>query len=175
MRADLIDATVRTVARVQQVLAAWHSCERRLKATNSLVLVANLTDVKEQLAALVHPGFVTAAGVRRLPDLMRYLVAVDRRLQQMPAGAQRDGVRMEKVHEMQAEYAELLAALPAGPPCSGRGPGHPLDDRGAAGQLLRPRARHRLPGLRQAHPEGRSTPRGPEPASRRDDEFDRRA
>ncbi len=116
VRADITDATVATVARVQQVLAAWHSCERRLKATTSLVLVANLTDVKEQLAGLVHPGFVTASGVGRLPDLLRYLVAVDRRLQQMPAGPQRDRVRMDKVHEMRAEYAELLAALKPGRP-----------------------------------------------------------
>ncbi len=116
VRADLVDTTVGTVARVQQVLAAWQACERRLKATTSPVLLANLTDVREQLAALVHPGFVTAAGWRRLPDLLRYLVAVDRRLTQMPAAAQRDRSRMEKVHQMRAEYAELLAAFPPGRP-----------------------------------------------------------
>lgn len=116
VRADITDATVDTVARVQQVLAAWHSCERRLKATTSLVLVPNLTDVKEQLAELIHAGFVTAAGVRRLPDLLRYLVAVDRRLQQMPTGAQRDRGRMEKVQELRREYDDLRAALPGGRP-----------------------------------------------------------
>ncbi|MDX6355627.1 MAG: ATP-dependent helicase HrpA, partial [Streptomyces sp.] len=47
---------------------------------------------------------------------MRYLVAVDRRLQQMPTGVQRDTTRMDKVHEIQAEYADLLAAQPAGRP-----------------------------------------------------------
>ncbi|WUH92716.1 ATP-dependent RNA helicase HrpA [Streptomyces sp. NBC_00433] len=116
VRADLVELTGRSVQRVQQVLAAWHSCERRLKDTKSLVLVANLQDVKEQLAALVHPGFVTEAGLKRLPDLMRYLVAADRRLQQMPTGAQRDATRMEKIREIQAEYAQLLASLPPGRP-----------------------------------------------------------
>ncbi|MCQ4085136.1 ATP-dependent RNA helicase HrpA [Streptomyces sp. RB6PN25] len=116
VRADLVDACVRTVAAVQQVLAAWQSCEQRLKATTSLALVANVTDVKEQLAGLIQPGFVTASGVGRLPHLLRYLVAVDRRLQQMPANAQRDRTRMEKVQEMQEEYAELLAALKPGRP-----------------------------------------------------------
>ena len=47
---------------------------------------------------------------------MRYLVAVDRRLQQMPTGVQRDTTRMEKVHEMQDEYAWLLEQLPQGRP-----------------------------------------------------------
>ncbi|MFI0894963.1 ATP-dependent RNA helicase HrpA [Streptomyces sp. NPDC020983] len=116
VRADLVELTVRTVRQVQQVLAAWHSCERRLKDTTSPALLANTADVREQLAALIRPGFVTEAGLRRLPDVMRYLVAADRRLQQMPTGAQRDATRMEKVREIQAEYAELLAAQPAGRP-----------------------------------------------------------
>ncbi|MFD7168657.1 ATP-dependent RNA helicase HrpA [Streptomyces violascens] len=116
VRADLVDATVRTVGQVQQILAAWQACERRLKATNSLTLVNNVTDVRNQLAALVPPGFVTKTGLKRLPDLMRYLVAVDRRLQQMPTAVQRDTTRMEKVHEMQDEYAWLLEQLPQGRP-----------------------------------------------------------
>ncbi|MEU8507629.1 ATP-dependent RNA helicase HrpA [Streptomyces brevispora] len=116
VRADLVDLTVRTIGQVQQILAAWQACERRLKATNSLVLINNVTDVREHLARLVPPGFVTATGLRRLPDLMRYLVAEDRRLQQMPTNVQRDTSRMEKVHEMQDEYAWLLEQLPQGRP-----------------------------------------------------------
>ncbi|MBD0842307.1 ATP-dependent RNA helicase HrpA [Streptomyces sp. TRM68416] len=116
VRAEIVDATVRTVGQVQQVLAAWQACERRLKGVQSPVLLANLTDVRKQLNALVKPGFVTATGTRRLPDLMRYLVAADRRLQQMPTNVQRDTTRMEKVHEMQDEYAWLLEQMPQGRP-----------------------------------------------------------
>ncbi|MFI5616226.1 ATP-dependent RNA helicase HrpA [Streptomyces sp. NPDC051567] len=116
VRADLVDTTVRTVGQVQQILAAWQACERRLKTTGSLALAANVQDVRTQLAALVPAGFVTLTGLRRLPDLMRYLVAVDRRLQQMPTGVQRDTTRMEKVHEMRDEYAWLLEQLPKGRP-----------------------------------------------------------
>ncbi|MFI6898762.1 ATP-dependent RNA helicase HrpA [Streptomyces sp. NPDC050256] len=116
VRADLVDLTVRTIGQVQQILAAWQACERRLKSTNSLVLINNVTDVREHLARLVPSGFVTLTGLRRLPDLMRYLVAEDRRLQQMPTNVQRDTTRMEKVHEMQDEYAWLLEQLPQGRP-----------------------------------------------------------
>lgn len=38
------------------------------------------------------------------------------RLQQMPTGVQRDTARMEKVHEMQDEYAWLLEQMPQGRP-----------------------------------------------------------
>ncbi|MFE9819344.1 ATP-dependent RNA helicase HrpA [Streptomyces sp. NBC_00236] len=116
VRADLVDLTVRTIGQVQQILAAWQACERRLKSTNSLVLINNVTDVRDHLARLVPSGFVTLTGLRRLPDLMRYLVAEDRRLQQMPTNVQRDTTRMEKVHEMQDEYAWLLEQLPQGRP-----------------------------------------------------------
>ncbi|MGW1523745.1 ATP-dependent RNA helicase HrpA [Streptomyces sp. NPDC001588] len=116
VRAEIVDTTVRTVGQVQQVLAAWQACERRLKAVRSPALLPNLTDVRTQLDALVKPGFVTEVGIRRLPDLMRYLVAADRRLQQMPTNVQRDTTRMAKVHEMRDEYAWLLEQLPQGRP-----------------------------------------------------------
>jgi ATP-dependent helicase HrpA len=116
VRAEIVDTTVRTVGQVQQVLAAWQACERRLKAVRSPALLPNLQDVRGQLDALVKPGFVTEAGVRRMPDLMRYLVAADRRLQQMPTNVQRDTTRMQKVHEMQEEYAWLLEQMPQGRP-----------------------------------------------------------
>ncbi|MEV7361414.1 ATP-dependent RNA helicase HrpA [Streptomyces sp. NPDC091299] len=116
VRAEIVDTTVRTVGQVQQVLAAWQACERRLKAVRSPALLPNLTDVRTQLDVLVKPGFVTEVGIRRLPDLMRYLVAADRRLQQMPTNVQRDTTRMAKVHEMRDEYAWLLEQLPQGRP-----------------------------------------------------------
>ncbi|MFE0439242.1 ATP-dependent RNA helicase HrpA [Streptomyces nigra] len=116
VRAEIVDTTVRAVGQVQQVLAAWQAAERRLKGVRSPALLPNLADVRAQLDALVKPGFVTEAGLRRLPDLMRYLIAVDRRLQQMPTNVQRDTTRMEKVHEMRDEYAWLLEQMPQGRP-----------------------------------------------------------
>ncbi|THC48784.1 ATP-dependent RNA helicase HrpA [Streptomyces cellulosae] len=116
VRAEIVDTTVRAVGQVQQVLAAWQACERRLKGVRSPALLPNLQDVRTQLDGLVKPGFVTEAGLRRMPDLMRYLVAADRRLQQMPTNAQRDTSRMAKVHEMQDEYAWLLEQMPQGRP-----------------------------------------------------------
>ncbi|MEU6826394.1 ATP-dependent RNA helicase HrpA [Streptomyces atriruber] len=116
VRAEIVDTTVQAVGQVQQVLAAWQACERRLKSTKSPTLLANLSDVREQLNSLIKPGFATETGLRRLPDLMRYMVAADRRLQQMPTNVQRDTSRMEKVHEMRDEYLWLLEQMPQGRP-----------------------------------------------------------
>ncbi|MFG2095787.1 ATP-dependent RNA helicase HrpA [Streptomyces sp. NPDC048612] len=116
VRADLVDVTLKTIQQVQEVLAAWQACERRLKETTFPSLLPSLTDIKEQLATLIRPGFVTAHGAKRLPDLMRYLVAADRRLQQLPTHAERDRTRMAKLKEMQDEYAWLLEQFPQGRP-----------------------------------------------------------
>ena len=146
----------RPCQQVQEVLAAWHACERRLKATTSLVAGA-VADGRQGAAGGAGAGRASSprTAPTRLPDLMRYLVAVDRRLQQLPTNAERDRTRMAKVQEMQDEYAWLLEQFPPGRPGAGGGPGHPLDDRGAAGQLLRARPGHGVSGLRQAHREGR--------------------
>ncbi|WP_404815271.1 ATP-dependent RNA helicase HrpA [Streptomyces thermolineatus] len=116
VRAGLPDATAETVAVVLEVLKAAHAVEDRLRSTNSPVLLPALTDLREQLAALIPPGFVTATGRRRLPSLVRYLVAMDRRLQKLPGDPARDRARMEKVHAMQDAHRELLARLPKGRP-----------------------------------------------------------
>ncbi|NLU76353.1 ATP-dependent RNA helicase HrpA [Streptomyces sp. HNM0575] len=116
VRTDLIDVTLKTVKQVQEVLAAWHSCEQRLNGITSPALAESAEDVRQQLAGLVCPGFVTRHGTARLPDLLRYLVAADRRLTQMPNNAERDRTRMAKVKEMQDEYLWLLEQFPSGRP-----------------------------------------------------------
>ncbi|MGW7292568.1 ATP-dependent RNA helicase HrpA [Streptomyces xiamenensis] len=116
VRADIVDLTLKIVRQVRQVLIAWQACERRLKATTSPVLASSVADVRQQLGELLRPGFVTAHGAGRLADLLRYLTAVDRRLQQLPHQAERDRARMAKVAEMRDEYAWLLEQFPAGRP-----------------------------------------------------------
>jgi ATP-dependent helicase HrpA len=61
---------------------------------------------------LTHPGFVSATGVERLPDVLRYLKAVERRLDKLPADPGRDRQRMQRVQRLEREYDQLLAALP---------------------------------------------------------------
>src|SRR5439155_5366370 len=79
--------------------------------------VPALTDVRTQLSGLVYRGFVTATGYRRLPDLVRYLRAVEHRLDKLPGNLARDREWMGKVETVQEEYRDLLATVPPdGPP-----------------------------------------------------------
>jgi ATP-dependent helicase HrpA len=115
VRAGVGKALVEVVEVVRQVLAAAAEVERRLAGTTNLALVAALTDIRGQLSRLVYPGFVTATGYRHLSDLPRYLAAIERRLDRLPANLARDRELTRKVEEIEAEYRDLVAQLPADP------------------------------------------------------------
>ncbi|MEV4463951.1 ATP-dependent RNA helicase HrpA [Micromonospora echinofusca] len=114
VRADLVDTVVEIMDRVRRVLAAAYTVEQRLGATRNLAVVAALADIRAQLNGLVHKGFVTETGYARLPDLLRYLTAIERRLDRLPGNPQRDKQQQDRVAVVQKEYQEMLAALPPG-------------------------------------------------------------
>ena len=76
---------------------------------------AVLQDVADQVTSLVYPGFVTAVGSRRLPDIRRYLEAAGRRLQRLAENPARDAELMAVIHELEAELDRLRDALPDEP------------------------------------------------------------
>ncbi len=112
VRADLVDTVVEVMSRVRQVLAAAYAVEQRLGATRNLAVVAALADIRYQLGGLVHAGFITEAGYARLPDLLRYLSAIERRLDRLPGNPQRDKSQQDRIAVVQREYQDMLAALP---------------------------------------------------------------
>ncbi|SCG76407.1 ATP-dependent RNA helicase HrpA [Micromonospora inositola] len=112
VRADLVDTVVEVMDRVRRVLAAAYAVEQRLGATRNLAVVAALADIRNQLSGLVHKGFITEAGYARLPDLLRYLTAIERRLDRLPGNPQRDKQQQDRIAVVQKEYADMLAALP---------------------------------------------------------------
>ncbi|MFD0397189.1 ATP-dependent RNA helicase HrpA [Kitasatospora sp. NPDC127121] len=114
VRADLYDLSADTTLKTATALIAFHKASTRLKSVSSPVLLNAVNDIRLHLASLVHPGFVTDTGWQRLPDLKRYLLAVDRRLEALPNHPQRDAQQLLKVQQVQREYGELLAAVPAG-------------------------------------------------------------
>lgn len=101
---------------VQPVLAAAGRVTLALDAmgrrTDNAVLRATAADVRAQLGSLVRPGFVAATGLSRLPDLERYLAAMEHRLTRAAANPRED-VLQATVDRVEERYADLLDALPA--------------------------------------------------------------
>ena len=69
-------------------------------------------DVEEQVDRLVYPGFLTAVGIERLPDIHRYVRAVSRRLEALPDRAEKDRAVMDRIRDLEAERDELSNAVP---------------------------------------------------------------
>ncbi|MFI7044827.1 ATP-dependent RNA helicase HrpA [Streptosporangium sandarakinum] len=109
VRAELFDTTEEVVSRVRDILAVWHAVSTRLAEARSTPAVE---DVRDQVGDLVYPGFVTDTGHRRLPDLLRYLRAAERRLEKMAEDPFRDEERMYKLHDIEDEYHDLVEKLP---------------------------------------------------------------
>jgi ATP-dependent helicase HrpA len=63
--------------------------------------------MRAQLGRLVFPGFATQVGADRLPDLVRYLTAIEMRLSRLPADADRDRVKMQTVAAVEEELSTL--------------------------------------------------------------------
>ncbi|MEV4642728.1 ATP-dependent RNA helicase HrpA [Actinoplanes sp. NPDC049548] len=116
VRADLVDATATVVTQVQAVLATAYEIGQRLSTTRDPALVPALADIRAQLKALVHPGFVTDTGWRQLHHLPRYLKGIAYRLDRLAGNLARDRQLMAQLQEIEAEYRELRAELPRGGP-----------------------------------------------------------
>ncbi|WP_271223258.1 ATP-dependent RNA helicase HrpA [Streptosporangium carneum] len=109
VRAELFDTTAEVVNRVQDILKVWHTVVTLLPEARSTPAVE---DIRDQVADLVYPGFVTETGYKRLPDLLRYLRGAQRRLEKLPDDRFRDEERMHKVHDIEDDYHELVEKLP---------------------------------------------------------------
>jgi ATP-dependent helicase HrpA len=112
VREDLVDAVANVVTQVQAVLASAYEVSQRLSSTKNPALVAAMADIRQQLKALVYPGFVTATGWRQLHHLPRYLRGINYRLDRLGSNLARDRQLMAQIHEIEAEFRELKAELP---------------------------------------------------------------
>jgi len=114
-------AVDRVLAQVVRVIDAERDVRRALEDLSLRPATAEafdeaLRDVAEQLRRLVHPGFVTAVGPRRLPDLVRYLQGARRRLERLPDARAQDADRMRAIHELERAHRARVAGWPAGVP-----------------------------------------------------------
>jgi ATP-dependent helicase HrpA len=112
-RSALPLATARVLDVVAQVLEVAHEAEARLQRTPAAALTAAVADAREQFAALIYPGFVSETSLQRLPDLVRYLRAISRRLDTAAQDPRRDAERMAAVRRVTDAYQRALEQLPA--------------------------------------------------------------
>ncbi|AAC22728.1 ATP-dependent helicase (hrpa) [Haemophilus influenzae Rd KW20] len=118
VRENLNEVTVDIAQKVEQILTLTYQLNQRLKGKMDFTMAFALSDIKSQLAGLVYQGFVQKSGYDRLPDLQRYLQAVDKRIDKLAQDVNRDRAAMLRVEQVQQAYQQLLAKLPKSKPIS---------------------------------------------------------
>jgi ATP-dependent helicase HrpA len=113
VRDELPEIAYVVVTTVAALLTAVGEIEARVSGTTSAAALPSTLDVRHQLTGLVHSGFVAETGVRRLPDVRRYLTALARRLDTLATAPGRDHDRLATVARVQEEYDKFLAELAA--------------------------------------------------------------
>ncbi|MBZ5690373.1 ATP-dependent RNA helicase HrpA [Haemophilus influenzae] len=118
VRENLNQVTVDIAQKVEQILTLTYQLNQRLKGKMDFTMAFALSDIKSQLAGLVYQGFVQKSGYDRLPDLQRYLQAIDKRIDKLAQDVNRDRAAMLRVEQVQQAYQQLLAKLPKSKPIS---------------------------------------------------------
>jgi ATP-dependent helicase HrpA len=108
---QLADRTLAATRQAVKILDAARDVEARLEPLGrSAAFAAARADIERQLRRLVHPGFITAAGVQRLPDVERYLHAAALRIERLPNAAAADRDKLRGIEDLEREYEARLAA-----------------------------------------------------------------
>ncbi|MFS0913276.1 ATP-dependent RNA helicase HrpA [Microbacterium sp. 179-I 3D2 NHS] len=110
--AVLVDDLFDCVSLVARILTKAREVERGIKSQNSLALLGPLNDIRTQLAGLLHPGFVSTAGVDRLAHYPRYLEAMLDRLTTLTSEPGKDRTRMTEFERMAGAFEDAGGTIP---------------------------------------------------------------
>ena len=114
-RDRLPSATAGAVVLAADVCVAASAVLERLARLTAPSVADGAADAAAQLRRLVRAGFVTGAGSKRLPDVVRYVSGIDHRLARLPEDPTRDRRRMADVTPLEHRYRRLVRRLPEGP------------------------------------------------------------
>lgn len=75
----------------------------------------SLADVVDHVRRLVYPGFLTEVTADRVPDLARYLDAIEHRLRRLPERREHDEALMNRIGRLEEDYEQMLGVVAPSP------------------------------------------------------------
>jgi ATP-dependent helicase HrpA len=107
VKARFAPVAVAAATVVGDIAAVVASIDDRLATMLAPALDDTVVDAQAHLDRLLHPGWITAAGVDRLPDVLRYVQGLEHRLTKAVGQPDRDRVKIPPVKALEREYARL--------------------------------------------------------------------
>ena len=108
VRGELGDCVLEIAKQVERILTTAFNINKKLKGKIDFTVAFALSDIKAQMAGLIYKGFATESGFARLPDIERYLFAIERRLEKLPIDPNKDRLHMIKLEAVTLDYKALI-------------------------------------------------------------------
>ena len=113
--ATIMDSLFQVVSLLTKVIAGSREAEKSIKAASNIAMLSPLADAREQLSALVYPGFASATGITQLHRVPVYLAGIVHRIGKLGENLGRDRVWMTEVQTATARYELAGGHLPSIP------------------------------------------------------------
>jgi hypothetical protein len=110
-----MDSMFETVGLVARILTASRTADKALKAATSMALLPGISDARQQLTALVYPGFVSDTGLAQLRHLPRYLGGISARVGKLVDNPSRDRVWMNETQAATTRFENAGGTMPLKP------------------------------------------------------------
>ena len=109
VRAEISDCVLLAAIKVEQALSLRHDVAKKLKGSVSLNVIQSHGDVKQQSEQLVYKGFVSASGIKKLDDIIRYLKGILRRLEKLPIDPNQDRLKLIEVNKAVDKFNSVVS------------------------------------------------------------------
>ncbi|MBP58038.1 MULTISPECIES: ATP-dependent RNA helicase HrpA [Idiomarina] len=110
VRTNLNERVEKIALEVEQCLLLSQQVRKALKGKIPLDQIQSRGDIQDQLDNLVFAGFVSAYGSQRLSDIVRYLKAIQRRLEKLPVDPNKDRLMTLTLANLEEQYKAVVKA-----------------------------------------------------------------
>jgi len=107
VKGDINEVIVSIASQVERILTLNYTINKKLKGRLDLNMALSLADIKQQLSRLIYKGFVADTSYKKLPDLYRYLQAIDKRIDKLYIDPNKDRSHLIAVEQVTKQYSEL--------------------------------------------------------------------
>ena len=107
VRAGFATAALSSARLVGEVLGSATTIERPWRPCSRPRTTRSVLDARDHLERLLHQGWISAAGFDRLPDLARYLRALEHRVEKARTQPDRDRRHIANLQALERDYRQV--------------------------------------------------------------------
>ena len=111
LRGNLNELVLEVALKVEKILSVGHKVSKQIKGKVSLDMLQAQAYIGAHLDSLIFKGFISEAGVAKLDDLLRYVKALEKRLEKIKVDANKDRMNQLELDKLYDAYDKLMDKL----------------------------------------------------------------